>query len=641
MSLITPIGLLGLLGIVALIIIYILKPNYQQKVVSSTHVWKLSLKYRKKRLPMSRFRNILVLICQILILTVCAFSLARPVLQSEQTSDAEKVIVIDASASMLISDGVETRFERAVEEAIEYSEKILKNDGVISVIVADTAPYYLVQRFTKLDLIVVKQKLRDLIEDEDELACSYGSADIEKAISMAQSIVQENPKTDVVFYTATEYVDKNNIDVVNVADEDEWNVAILDCEAQMTDENYYNVLVDVGCYGKSRSVTVYCVVENPNGSIDKTETMSLSAEFFVFEEEKTLEFTPEVQANQLGVRLYSFESIYVYIEDSDSFAVDNSFYLYGGTQPEVKVLYSSTLPNNFFDGALNTIQYALQNTWDIDFKTHRLSANPDATEFILEGYDIYIFEHAMPTKMPTDGIVILVDPDTAPKNSGFRVAGEQFVNKNARLEIGDPHPLTDMMTLSSVVYTKYTKIASHDGFEELAYSGSDPVLLAKNEADEKVVILALDLNYSDFSMTMDFPIFLYNIFSYYMPATLTDYTYAVGDEVRLDARGENLTVSGGEYDELLLENLPAVLKVTLPGTYTLMQTDIVGDYIIENFFVGISRFESNITKTVDSLPLLYKDEGIDDDYEDILFWLALAMVTLLFVEWWLQSHEYF
>ena len=67
-ELLMPLGLLGLLGIAVLIIIYILKPNYQQKIVSSTYVWKLSLKYRKRRIPIQRFRNILTFICQMLIL---------------------------------------------------------------------------------------------------------------------------------------------------------------------------------------------------------------------------------------------------------------------------------------------------------------------------------------------------------------------------------------------------------------------------------------------------------------------------------------------------------------------------------------------------------------------------------------------
>ena len=67
MSLLYPLGLIALIGIIVLIIIYIIKPNYQTKFVSSTFVWKLSLKYRKKKLPTSRLRNILLIICQVLI----------------------------------------------------------------------------------------------------------------------------------------------------------------------------------------------------------------------------------------------------------------------------------------------------------------------------------------------------------------------------------------------------------------------------------------------------------------------------------------------------------------------------------------------------------------------------------------------
>ena len=49
MNLLLPLGLLALLSLVVLLIIYLLKPNYQQKMISSTFVWKLSLKYRKRK----------------------------------------------------------------------------------------------------------------------------------------------------------------------------------------------------------------------------------------------------------------------------------------------------------------------------------------------------------------------------------------------------------------------------------------------------------------------------------------------------------------------------------------------------------------------------------------------------------------
>ena len=44
MTWLVPLGFIGLVGIIVLIIIYILKPNYQQKLLSSTFVWKMSLK---------------------------------------------------------------------------------------------------------------------------------------------------------------------------------------------------------------------------------------------------------------------------------------------------------------------------------------------------------------------------------------------------------------------------------------------------------------------------------------------------------------------------------------------------------------------------------------------------------------------
>ena len=125
MTLLAPLGLLGLLGIVALIIIYIIKPNYQQKYISSTYVWKLSLKYRKKRIPVSKLRNILLIVCQILILTACASILAKPVkILLNKVEEREVIAILDASASMRTTLDGETRFERAVGEVLELSEEV-------------------------------------------------------------------------------------------------------------------------------------------------------------------------------------------------------------------------------------------------------------------------------------------------------------------------------------------------------------------------------------------------------------------------------------------------------------------------------------------------------------------------------------
>ena len=130
MKILTPLGLLGLLGILVLILIYIIKPNYQQKYISSTYVWKLSLKYKKKKIPTSRLRDLLLILCQILAITCCAMLLATPsqVLR-QQPEEGEVIVIVDASASMRATTDDETRFIRAVRQASELSDKILKENG--------------------------------------------------------------------------------------------------------------------------------------------------------------------------------------------------------------------------------------------------------------------------------------------------------------------------------------------------------------------------------------------------------------------------------------------------------------------------------------------------------------------------------
>ena len=147
MSLLIPLGLLGLLGIVALIIIYIIKPNYQQKYITSTYVWQLAKKYRKKKIPLNRLRDILLIVCQILIVTACALILAKPALITGVKSEKPEIVaVIDSSASMLTKDeSGKTRFERAVSETRKLVSDTLKADGTVTVVLANEKPYYLLQ----------------------------------------------------------------------------------------------------------------------------------------------------------------------------------------------------------------------------------------------------------------------------------------------------------------------------------------------------------------------------------------------------------------------------------------------------------------------------------------------------------------
>ena len=119
---ILPLGLLGLLSIIGLILIYIIKPNLQQKFLSSTYIWRVMLKKRKRKVPIQPIRNIIIFLCQALALTMLALILAEPKLFTEGfvNDDTERIVIIDASANMRAKfagdENSPTRFERAVRE---------------------------------------------------------------------------------------------------------------------------------------------------------------------------------------------------------------------------------------------------------------------------------------------------------------------------------------------------------------------------------------------------------------------------------------------------------------------------------------------------------------------------------------------
>ncbi len=633
MSLLIPLGLLGLLSIIALILIYIIKPNYQQKRISSTYVWKLSLKYKKKRIPVSRLSQILIFLCQLLILALCAMLLAKPAILEERIDyKSESVVIIDASASMMVSENGESRFERAVDQVKDFANNVMDSDGILSVIVADYDAYFLAQRSSSSDSQLIEDSLEELYAAGTS-KCTYGSADIEGAVELAEQVLEINSKAEVYLYTATNYINKNGINVVSVAEEDEWNAAVLNCKATVEDDNYYSITIDAGCYGRDANITVYCDIFGVNDNDENVERISKTLFFYAEENEMSIKLTT---SDFSGGPIYSFKYLHVYIEDADGFEFDNSYFYYGGQRQTIRIQYASSDPNNFFGTICRLWRRQLKDKWNIEYSLLRKE-----DKFEVEGFDLYIFENTMPENVPTDGVVLLINPDIAPINSGLRLGDRVAVSPDSTLGLGNEHSITNFVNPDNITIANYRKLISYDGYDELLYYANDPVMLVKNEAHSKIVLFTFSLNYSNLSLRKEFALMMYNMFNYFIPATITDYAFEIGQTVSLNARGEDLNISGPNELSKYFDEVPAELKVDSPGTYTLTQTAMDGSYIVEDFFVKVPNFESNITKEVDALPLLNVTNKNEYQDKDLLTYFAAAMVALLFVEWLLQSREYF
>ena len=644
MSLLTPLGLLGLIGLIVLLIIYIIKPNYQNKVISSTFVWNLSLKYRKKKIPINKLRNILLIICQVLIISISAFIIAQPFIpEQEESKSAEKIMIIDVSASMLTSTGGETRIERAVDKALEYAKATLeKEDQKVSVIVASDKPYYLVQEVGSDRAGEVYEALNSLVDPSSEdRKFTYAEPDIAKAISLAEEITAFTPDVEVLLYTDTTYIDKGKVKVVDVSEDTEWNAAVLDVRANLI-ENWYTFEVDVVTYGIDADLRVFVDISGTNvgGDTVSIETVArcyngnVTTLVFSTYDEDAAKDNPNIVAPDEIVNIFSYESISVRIDESDSLSYDNIYYLYGGTKPELKVQYYSSRPNNFFSSALMVLRDQLKGRWDVEITEVKKDQTPE-----VEGFDVYIFEHELPPTLPIDGVVIIMDPNYIPAGMDMKLGAYWMPFAGTwKFAAEDPHPIMQNINPENIEVTLYRGVEDYGDFTPIMSCDGSPVVFVKDEIDAKMVVMNFDIHYSNISMIQEFPLFLYNIFEYFTPATIRDYVFDINDTVELNSRGDELFLVGPETD-IDFDSLPAEHTVVAPGVYTATQVLISGEEAVENFYVKLPASESNTELTEDVLtnPFFYEEE--DNNDLDLLLYFAIALVALLFIEWWLKSHE--
>lgn len=647
MKLLVPLGLLGLSGLLVLLLIYILKPNYQQKIVSSTYVWKLSLKYKKKRVPVSRLRNLLILLCQILILCGAAFIISKPVIvHGDGSVQSEKIFVIDASASMLAASDGETRFERAVDKVQNAANEAFSNDELVSIIFAGKEASFVVQRIPRGQSTLVPLYL-------SELTCSYGKGDIDGAMLLAEEILSENSDAEVILYTGTEYTNKGFVTVENVAIEGERNIAILSANAELVD-NFYVFTIEVASYGADEMFDLCADVYDANGKGATVSLPTTSVQTYSGEPYKVI-YTVETRANGFNTtyvtceneaKIYSFRSVRVYIDNAnDNYYHDDECIIYGGNKQVIKVLYNSTIANPFVPGILSAIGN-VSSDWTRKYElkiTEAKNAEPET-----KGYDLYIFEHTMPNVLPTDGVILMINPDKE-VNAGFSLGRtvtllqSQWSGDGAVLSPGVEHPIMNYVDATELRLTEYKQVneTTLDGYDVLMYYEGNPVFFVKNEVQTKIGVMAFSLNNSTLNAAFQFPVIMSNFISYYFPVTFESNMYDVYSTVEMNARGSNLKLFDVTNETISFETIPASYTAYEPGTYTVLQTLISGASQTEEFYVRIESSQSNIFCKEDVLTnpnVIKKDKFV---YDDLLVYLAAAVIALLFIEWILQSREGF
>ena len=375
-----PAGLWLLLGIPVLILIWLIRPQHDSRTVSSSYIWRLSDRFMKKRVPVTRLKKWLTFLLQLLLITGAALLAAHPVWHSGELIDY--VAILDASASMqaTTADG-QTRWDEAVRQITEQAGETAKGHR-ISILLAGEDPVWLLQEGTSA------AEAEAVLSTAD---CGWGSADITGAMTLAQLFSDAHANTEITLYTDQTVTEAEGLTVVSLND-GSWNAAITGLSVTQAGTDSYTVAGTVISYGGSAVLTVGLKAD---GRLKGSASVTCESDV-----PQTVTFEVSGVSDLTTVELY--------MEPNDALAADDRYVLCVPEQTVCNTLLVTDTPL-YLQNAMLALDRGAADTVGTAGYTGQ------------SGYDLYIFDGVVPSVLPTDGMVLLIDPDSMPE--GLTLAG--------------------------------------------------------------------------------------------------------------------------------------------------------------------------------------------------------------------------
>lgn len=602
MRFLNPNGLWLLLGVPILILIYIIRAQHEDRPVSSTYIWKLSQKFMKKRLPLQRFRTILLFALQLLAIVAAAILAARPGIVNGQVKDY--ILIVDASGSMqtVNEDGV-SRFDRAVTQMDLLSDE-MKYGNRIAIIQATNEPSILLE--TSDSQSEVKLSLQNL-------KCRSGDMDLDTAMNLAARLAWRSSNPQVILYTdlepAEELTIPERVTVINVADtQREWDVSVKLTDAIVAEEYHRTTFVgNVISVGKNKRVSVGLRL---NGKIVD------AAQCDCYDGVDT-----EVRFTQ-PVTEYDSAELFVNVEDS--LPGNNSDAICPQNVRSCKILLASQSPLY-----LKTALESLGNC--------ELTVISSFGETAPEGYDLYIFDRIQPERFPEDGSMILILPDKLPAGIAY---GKTY-DREGKLAAhqATPDEVTDGLLLRDTVIGQYNALIGNASWTNELSCNYSPVLATKRFSNGlSCAVLSFDLHDTNLTLQQDFLQLIRNLVRFCAPSLLTKTEYAIDETVTVSVLPRvvslYLKTPDGKTKALPSDSGRAYFQPDKTGTYTIVQTSEAGGSYAD-FFVRLP--DSELTpKPIEAIPSVepgLQQEEAEESVSEIGMWVALLLLVLLIAEW--------
>lgn len=613
-----PLGLLGLLAIPVLIAIYLIKSKYTEQTVTSTYLWTLSERFLKRKNPINKITGIISLILQILAVILISWALAHPVFILRGKA-FDYCFILDASGSMQTVQGGESRFDRGKERI---------RDMISSA--ADGSTFTLITAGNTTEMVMKEYDKKTALRRLDAVEPAYVAANLATASQMATAYLEEKPSCK--FYLVTDRTVENvqNVEVINVSD-GALNYALEGVGYVYEGENVV-VTGKAFSYENDAALTVDVYVDGAGSAVASAQVQAAAG--------TGADFSVKWAQGET-----QFSSLRVAIRQRDSLLLDNQIILYNArANDSSKVLIVSNQPD-FIRFTLGALGIAHDVVATKDFKENEASGK-------YKGYGLYIFQNFTPSAMPADGAVWFINPDTGvDETSGFSRRSAEKLPNPTRLRLNTSSaPRVEALVKNTdraegTFVNEYIKMGWSRNFTTVMYCGDDPVIFAgANSYGNREVVFGIDLiETSDFAMSYNGRIILYNLIEYTFPSLVDETKLFCGEALSVNVLANCTSIRvespSGKTEYLSTSDAIAEYELTEVGEYTV--TAVVGSSRQTAKVYSQLPVAERVLNATESFFLINGETGNekrDGRYGDLLYaFIILAVIVV--ADWAVYCYE--
>lgn len=464
---------------IPIVIFYILKIRLRRVPVSTTLFWQQIFEEKKPRSIWEMLRHLLSLLVQLAVLGLVVLALGEPFFKWEVLEAKRLVLVLDNSASMNANDVAPSRLAKAKEEAQRVIDGLRFRDEM-AIIAAGTEP----QVFCGLT-----GHQRTLRKALDEIPATDGPSRVKQAVELARNLLvtHKNRKvivlTDGGFDDAEALVKADDVQLVPVGKRT-GNVGITRFQTRrsLIDPVGYEILAEVT---NASDDPVECRLEiDLNNEVVDVVPLKLAAggtHHQVFEKTST-------DGGRLTARL----------NRNDALPADNQAWAILPRR-EVRPVTLVTKGNLFLEKVFEA---------NAGVKLSVAKAQPKAAA---PGGTLTVFHRDAPEKLPA-GPVLVIQPS---QSSELWEVGETLQNPIVTQQDKDS-PLMANVRLDNVLMPEAKKLKPKGSPKILAAAVSgDPLYLAFDRPEGKVLVLTVDLDKGDLPLQTAFPIMVANALGWF------------------------------------------------------------------------------------------------------------------------------